>query len=115
MSKLVPCRNSEGVLYGYAHWCPGCGHAHVFHVVKASDSAPCWSFDGNMELPTFGPSMREYMPERKNADGSVRNPEKTLCHYFLKKGEIEFLGDSTEHQLRGKVPLPDFPPDYRIG
>lgn len=114
MSKLIPVSNRNGELYGYAHWCPGCKHAHVFHTIKASDSAPCWTFDGNMEMPTFSPSMREFYPEMKNPDGSVRRPEKTLCHYFLKDGEIEFLNDSTCHDLRGKIVLPDFPSDYQI-
>lgn len=108
MAKLVECRNQAGQLYGYAHWCPGCQHAHIFHTVRI-DSGPCWDFDGNLERPTFRPSMREFWPAHNG------KPERTLCHYFLRNGEIDFLGDSTEHELRGKVPLPDFPEDYRVG
>lgn len=109
MAKLTPVRNRAGELYGYAHWCPGCKQAHVFHTVKASDSAPVWSFDGNMEKPTFSPSMRQFLPARKDESGAIKRPEQTLCHYFLKAGELEFLKDSTGHDLRGKVPLPEFP------
>jgi len=61
--------------------------------------------------------MREYWPARRDAAGNITQPERTMCHYFLKNGEIEFLGDSTEHELRGKHPLPDFPnsDQYRLG
>lgn len=90
--------------HGYAHWCPGCRIAHHFNVGGAS--GPQWTFDGNVELPTFAPSMRSFQP------AMAGRPEVTLCHYFLRAGVIEYLGDCA-HALKGKsVTLPDFPENY---
>lgn len=90
------------------HWCPGCRHAHLFYVDR--EKRPCWTFDGDAEKPTFSPSMRVFIP----ADAEFGMAEKTLCHYFLRAGVIEFLGDSSGHALRGFVPLPPFPEGYGI-
>jgi Family of unknown function (DUF6527) len=81
---------------GIAHWCPGCKEVHVFPL-------PRWTWDGNVDAPTTTPSMRIFLPARGD------NPEKTLCHYYLKSGKIEFCGDCA-HPLSGKtVDLSDWP------
>lgn len=54
--------------------------------------------------------MRSFEPKDEE-DGT---PERTLCHYILTAGVINFLPDSTEHALRGAVPLPPFPANYRL-
>lgn len=95
---------------GYAHWCPGCEETHCIF-----DN---WQFDGNLECPTFNPSVKvtgkkcvivngkwtgEYV---RDANG---NPVDDCCHYFLHAGVLKFCGDSL-HALAGKdVPLPDLP------
>lgn len=93
---------------GFGHYCPGCCCAHIFWV--APKERPVWSFDGNLEKPTFASSMRSFVP----ADTEEGTPEKTLCHYFLSAGVINFLSDSSGHELRGLVPLPPFPADYYL-
>lgn len=73
---------------------------HNFAVDAPFPNGAQWSFDGNVEAPTFMPSMLI----------RVGHPPKTLCHYFIKAGMIEFLSDSS-HALAGKtVPLPPIPP-----
>ena len=81
----------------YHFWCPGCEGYHRFDV-RTDGGRPSWSFDGNMERPTFSPSLLY--------------PEKTpRCHLFLKAGRIEFLADCG-HALAGKiVELPELPTD----
>jgi hypothetical protein len=101
-------------------YCPGCKEVHAFD--------KRWTFDGNMEAPTFSPSLRigPYWREPpgwdretapKNPDGSLQlGPDgRTLgavewtCHSFVRAGRIEFLGDCT-HELTGKtVDLPELP------
>lgn len=93
----------------YGHWCPGCECAHVFYVGRGK--RPCWTFDGNLEKPTFSPSMRSFL--HANPEAGEPN-ERTLCHYFLTAGVINFLSDSSDHELRGLVPLPPFPSDYKL-
>jgi hypothetical protein len=94
MSQVSPVLRS--VEDGFMHWCPGCNEAHVFYT-QGNHSA-IWMFDNNVIQPTFNPSMRML-------DGS--------CHYFLRKGEIQFLNDCT-HALAGKtVPIPLLPEHLR--
>ena len=75
------------------HWCPGCRRPHAINVTKPNPWNAVWSFDGNVEAPTFDPSI--------NIVGQ--------CHYFIRGGQIQFCSDS-KHTLAGQtVPLPDFP------
>lgn len=97
--KTMEMIDSTGKVYGYAVWCPGCGHMHAFRTVP-DGARPCWTFNGDVEKPTFHPSMLTWTPMR---DGSKSN----ICHSFVRDGCIEFLGDCTAHQLRGIHQLPD--------
>lgn len=95
---------------GYSHWCPGCEEAHTI-----PDS---WSFDGNVVVPTFNPSIRitgkqRVVVEGKWTGGWVRAADgeaiDVCCHYHLHGGVLKFCSDST-HALAGKnVPLPELP------
>jgi hypothetical protein len=79
----------------YLHWCPGCEQMHLINTEKPNRLGAIWTFDGNLEAPTFNPSI--------NHVGS--------CHYFIHAGKIEFCADS-KHQFAGQtVPMPDFPKD----
>lgn len=74
-------------------WCPGC---HENHWVNTGPGG--WTFDGNVERPTFSPSI---LVEWGNQPGDRR------CHSFVRGGRIQFLNDCT-HGLRGQtVDLPD--------
>ena len=60
-----------------------------------------WSFDGDLEKPTFKPSFRH--------TGYSSHGERRTCHYMLTAGILEFLSDST-HALAGKsLPLQAIP------
>lgn len=75
------------------HWCPGCKQAHPINVEKPNHCDAKWSWNGDIERPTFSPSI--------NIVGR--------CHYFIRDGMIEFCADS-KHNLAGRtVPLPDYP------
>jgi len=83
-------------------WCPGCKTNHRFVTKLAEgETGPCWSFDGNLEAPTFSPSLLY------NRDGG--DPAKGVhrCHLFLRKGMVEYLPDCT-HEYAGKtIPVQD--------
>lgn len=99
---------------GHAHWCPACEEMHVI-----PDS---WTFDGNLEKPTFQPSVRISGKQHLIVNGKwtgewVRGPDgKALdycCHYVLTAGVLDFKDDCT-HALRSRlVPLPELPPELR--
>ena len=106
-------RRAEG---GYAHWCPGCQEMHVI--------PDRWSFDGNVDRPTFNPSVKITGKQVVVVNGKwtgewVRDANGNLldmcCHYFLHHGELKYCADST-HALAGKtVPLPELPSEMKDG
>lgn len=80
-------------------YCPGCDSPHTIRHGKKHD----WTFDGDYDQPTISPSVL-------TRGGHKR---ERICHLFLKKGQLQFLGDCT-HKLAGKtVPLPELPECYK--
>lgn len=95
---------------GFAHWCPGCEEMHTIwtnHTRRAN-----WNFDGNIESPTFEPSVcityNGADAGQDRGDGFGKAPP-AKCHYFLRAGNLQFCPDTT-HAFAGKtVPLPALP------
>lgn len=80
---------------GYVFWCPGCKQSHVYYTEHPGGG---WSFNGDLDRPTFNPSLLNTWEE---------GPEKTprRCHLFLRDGQLEYCSDSL-HSLAGQtVPL----------
>lgn len=95
---------------GYSHWCPACEEMHVIF-----DN---WKFDGNLDRPTFTPSVKITGKQtiKKNGEWTgewVRGPDgKALdecCHYFLTAGVLHFCGDCTHHLNGQQIVLPSLP------
>lgn len=95
-------------------WCPGCDQAHQV-VVETPEG---WGFNGNLELPTFTPSVHVLMTKWAGTfeqygkwtlptHPNVEPGSKAICHSFVTDGRIQFLGDST-HTLAGQTV--DLPP-----
>jgi len=111
---------------GYSHWCPGCEHMHIILTSEPQESGARWSFNGNVEKPTFTPSVLIRSGHYANGDnmtcwctyerrfGKPAPFECTICHYNLDNGVLTFHGDST-HKLRAasQVPLPELPEHVR--
>lgn len=86
------------------HWCPGCDGPHGITIEGIG--VPVWTFSGDYERPTFNPSILCFTSHEGGKPLPVR---KTLCHYFIRDGNIEFCSDSP-HALAGRtVELPDWP------
>lgn len=102
-SKNEGWKNGEG----WAHYCPACKETHGFATEIPFANGSKWTFNGNMEAPTFAPSMNIRIgpyPDGEDDAGRI-----DVCHYFLRNGRIEFLADCT-HEMRGQtVDLPDLP------
>jgi hypothetical protein len=99
VSKVL--RSTEG---GFMHWCPACNSFHMIAVSEPFPNGARWKFDGDLDKPTFAPSVRV-------RGGNAKGP--TCCHYILTTGVINFCGDCT-HAMAGKaVPLPEIPEQYR--
>lgn len=94
---------------GYLVWCPACSEAHVVAVEKPLGNGAKWTFNGDLEKPTFSPSLlvktgSAVDPDFK--DGPDDPP--TVCHSFIRDGNWEYCPDS-RHELAGKtVPIPEW-------
>lgn len=97
---------------GYFFHCPGCATFHIVAVEKPLANGAQWSFNGDLNAPTFSPSILVKTCEAV-IPSFVREPgdPPAVCHSFVRAGRIEFCGDSS-HALAGQtVPLPLWPED----
>lgn len=101
LHTVVRGEGEEKKLLGYMIQCPGCNGWHVIYTEQDDHVTVRWEFNGNLEKPTFSPSIKVQWRE---------GPEQAnkVCHFFVRDGMIQFCGDST-HTLAGQtVPLPDW-------
>lgn len=93
---LRPFGYKDEDLIGYNAKCPGCNVWHSIYIKKNQFNKDIWSFDGNMEKPTFSPSLLVRWDHNNH-----------VCHSFIRNGEWQFLNDCT-HDLAGQtVPMID--------
>ena len=88
MSKVKRAVDSDGNFIQLLFQCPGCNDWH------GVDSK--WAFNGNIDRPTFSPSVLVTIP------GS-----ESRCHSFVNNGNIEFLGDCTHKLANQTIELPE--------
>lgn len=100
MSRILVERAiDEGVHYWW--WCPGCDQTRNGMGLHVFDSR--WTFNGDFDSPSFDGS---YLAN------STWAGEPTICHSFIRNGQIEYLTDCT-HPLAGQtVPMPPIPDDW---
>ena len=100
--KLIKL-TQDGEIVGYTFHCPGCKSEHSVWTEKPNSNGAKWTFNENLEAPTFSPSlMISYSGLEK----------RWICHSSISDGQITFLSDCS-HDLAGKtVMIPDFE-DYR--
>ncbi len=101
----------KGSLY---YWCEGCKHAH--HVPFDKDSPHnnryshnhLWEFNGDINNPSISPSVRHFYTHPET------HQQVTICHYWIKNGEIEYCGDC-EHEYKGTTrKMTDIPSNYGL-
>ena len=100
----------------FMFWCPGCKEHHGVWTKKRNILGATWSFNGDMEKPTFDPSLliRGKRPligdeYRRIMAGERLDIPDLVCHSFIRDGQIQFLSDCT-HELAGKtVPMEEEP------
>lgn len=87
-----------------AHWCPACGELHAFSCEQPQRNGAQWKWDGNVNFPTFTPSMNIKIGPYGDGRPDWR------CHYNLTGGILIFHGDCT-HPLggtrHGLIPIPE--------
>lgn len=72
-------------------WCPGCDLLHPFSIVgeDGSHGENVWTWDGNLEQPTFEPSLLCYKTRHLCQD----MPHYELCGFQNSGGEGEDCGE----------------------
>ena len=105
-------RDPASGVEGISFWCHGCQGAH-----SITTSEGGWRFNGDFDKPVIHPSIRTYVPAKIDKVTGAPIPERTMCHSFVgsngaEPGQIIFLGDSTEHNLRGVHDLQKWPEYY---
>jgi hypothetical protein len=90
--------------------CPGCKEMH--QVAVGDGPGPRWGFNGDYERPTFTPSVlvrgnKVIRDEAGKWTGewerdACGDPVPSVCHSFVRDGQIQFLGDCT-HDLAGNT------------
>lgn len=97
----------------FLFYCPGCKEHHSIDLSR-------WTFNENMEKPTFSPSLLIKSVRLPNpiplddngeykigSDSRIEGTTDHVCHSFIIDGNIQYLSDCT-HSLTGQtVPLPD--------
>lgn len=124
MAKAKPLTDQNGVQQGYSIECPACGFGHFFNVEQPGPSGQKWSFNGDLEKPTFSPSMRSrtghYCLDQNDsqckrcaeAKRLGKSSRCTHCHSFVRDGKIEFLSDCSHDMAGQTVELPDVDGDF---
>lgn len=95
-------------------WCPGCKCGHAVWVSSPNElTHATWTFNGNMERPTFQPSLKithpiwtppvtpENQEEWRRAPWQQTQVEH-ICHSVVTDGKIHYCGDCT-HELKNQV------------
>jgi hypothetical protein len=115
MAKVKAFQDADGVPYAYRFTCPGCGDEHILHTGKPNTLGASWSFNNDVDKPTFQPSLNyrtgHYCPGSPPAEAcwlckearEDNHPSLCLvCHSFIRDGKIQFLGDCT-HAFAGQT------------
>ena len=106
MPKVKQITDTTGQYVSYVFHCPACKRHHSCYVERPDKRRPCWSFNGDLEKPTFTPSIVSLYG---------RDDEINVCHSFVCDGRIEFLSDCT-HSLAGQtVDLPEVEESANVG
>jgi|SRR6185503_3121101 len=87
--------SSNGVLLGYMMQCPGCKGHHAIYTEQPNSQKAKWEFNGDLEFPTFKPSVLVTWDE---GEEHVKN----ICHFYVTDGKIIFQPDCT-HELKGQT------------
>ena len=97
----------DSVNNGLTFWCPGCDGAHA--IQHGAGTGPRWGWNGDVDKPTFTPSILVRYPSNPNATEEFKEwRAERVCHSFVTAGRIQFLSDCT-HALAGQtVDLPEW-------
>lgn len=101
----------------FVFYCPGCGRTHWYYVGPGFVHPRRWEFNGNIDLPSFTPSLRNSIQDvdeegEPKVDQNGNPVMVTKCHLYVTAGKISYCGDC-QHALNGQtVDMVDLPKDW---
>jgi hypothetical protein len=112
MQRVARITDQSGLEVSYVFECPGCGLSHSFRTESPTRGLPMWTFNGDVERPTFSPSILvQWGKPQKTAEGERLPNIDMRCHSYVREGRIEFLSDCSHHLAGKTVDLPE-PTDW---
>lgn len=90
-------------------YCAGCKHMH--HIQVGEGPGPRWSWNNDLNSPTFQPSILEtyehwtppYIFGHPKPETQVKVTD--ICHTFVTDGKIQYLSDCTHHLANQTVDM----------
>jgi len=73
------------------------------------DDTHGWKFNGDINKPTFIPSLRLSI----NDDPNDKNKMRTVCHLTITDGKIFYHNDNPHEYVNKTVNMVDFPENYQ--
>lgn len=74
----------------FHHWCPACEKLHPL--------PDKWTFNGNVDAPTFSPSFLQtftwWTGGIAPTGHGIGERQDRVCHYIITDGRIQFCSDS---------------------
>ena len=98
MPKVERINDQDGSPWGWKFFCPGCKCYHSFETEGNRDHN--WQFNGDIEKPTFTPSLKVTM----------YNP-KRVCHLSVQGGKIKYLSDCYHSLAEQTIEMEDVEPE----
>jgi hypothetical protein len=104
MSKLHKLYTQSDEFAAYSFYCPGCEcHHQIWYKECQCNRSFAWEFNGNIDKPTFAPSLLIKYPVWINDVKSER-----VCHSFIKDGMIQYLSDCTHKLANQTIEIPEY-------
>lgn len=91
----------KGAIEGdYIFECPGCKQHHEVTTQRKNDSGAQWKFNGNMNDPTFYPSIQIWKT-------NSRGIKESYCHCIITTGFIQYKKDCMHELKEQTIPMPE--------
>jgi hypothetical protein len=108
LSRKLRSASNGGLMF----WCAGCDTPH--RVGVGGGDGPQWTWNGDVDRPTFSPSVlvtwTTAVPPATTLENSeqirrgeiVQQEVPQVCHSFVTDGRIQYLSDCT-HAMAGQT------------
>lgn len=93
------------------HWIVRCKMCGTHYIPKSSDENKTWYFNGNVNCPTFVPSIKEITNDPTHPHYQPR-ALTSICHFTITNGTMQYHGDCTHEMANTSEELLTFDGDF---